>query len=115
MLQTAVLVASMAKYAKGMKRGICRMKQVLALKISEGKKVMTRDIYHFISRLFLESEEKEHIFDRLFFSLDWYVTSFIIHTKFACLLASLPFSLLCCVFAHSRNLMKRAESVVPVK
>ena len=71
-LQTAVLVAGMAKYVKGMKRRIRRMKQVLALKISEGKKVMTRDVYHFISRLFLESEEKEHIFARLFFSLDWY-------------------------------------------
>lgn len=71
-LQTAAQVAGMAKYVKGMKRRIRRMKQVLALKISEGKKVMTRDVYHFISRLFLESEEKEHIFARLFFSLDWY-------------------------------------------
>ena len=71
-LQAAVLVAGMAKYVKGMKRRIRRMKQVLALKITEGKKVMTRDVYHFISRLFLESEEKEHIFARLFFSLDWY-------------------------------------------
>lgn len=71
-LQSAVLVAGMAKYVKGMKRRIRRMKQVLALKISEGKKVMTRDVYHFISRLFLESEEKEHIFARLFFNLDWY-------------------------------------------
>ena len=91
-LQPAVLQAGMAKYVKGMKRRIRRMKQVLALKISEGKIVMTRDVYHFISRLFLESEEKEHIFARLFFSLDWYGHVFIIQLH-----PLLPFSFALCL------------------
>ena len=62
------------KYRRGMKLISRQMKQHLALKIIEGKRVMTRDAYHFISRVLLESDEKVHIFARLFFTLDWYVT-----------------------------------------
>ncbi len=74
-VQMPVTIQSrIGKYIKGMKRISRQMKQHLALKIVEGKRVMTRDVYHFISRVLLESNEKGHIFARLFFALDWYVT-----------------------------------------
>ena len=60
-------------YIRGMKWISRQMKQHLALKIVEGKRVMTRDVYHFISHVLLESDEMAHIFAWLFFSLDWYV------------------------------------------
>jgi hypothetical protein len=62
------------KYMRGMKRINRQMKQHLALKIIEGKRVMTRDAYHFISHVLLESDGKAHIFALLFFTLDWFVT-----------------------------------------
>ena len=62
---------SISKYIKGAKRLGRRMKQALALKITEGKKPMSKSVYNFISRLFMESAAKEHIFAHLFFVLDW--------------------------------------------
>jgi hypothetical protein len=62
---------SLSKYMKGTKRMSRKMKQTLSLKISEGKKVMTREVYYFISRLFMESSRKEHVFSHVFFCIDW--------------------------------------------
>jgi hypothetical protein len=72
-----------SKYIKGMKRMSCQMKQHLALTIIEGKRVMTRNDYYFISRILLENDEKEHICACLFFTLDWYLP-YIFHFKALC-------------------------------
>ncbi len=72
-----------SKYVKGMERISRQMKQHLALTIIEGKRVVTRDVYHFISCMLLESDEKEHIFACLFFTLDKYVP-YIFHFKALC-------------------------------
>jgi len=63
---------SLSKYIKGSKRMGRKMKQCLALKITEGKKVMTREVYTFLCKLLLVSDKKEHLFAHLFSALDWY-------------------------------------------
>lgn len=62
---------NLSKYIKGSKRMGRKMKQSLALKISEGKKAMTRSVYSFLCRLLMESNKKEHLFAHLFLALDW--------------------------------------------
>jgi len=62
---------SLAKYVKGRKRLTVRMKQSLALKISEGKRAMTCNVYNFIAKLLFNSSSREHIFAHLFLVLDW--------------------------------------------
>jgi phage-related protein len=43
----------------------------LALKLNEGKKPMSREVYSFLAQKLFESERKEHIFAHLFLVLDW--------------------------------------------
>lgn len=94
----ARIFASIGKYIRGMKRISRQMKQHLSLKIVEGKRVMTRDVYHFISRVLLESDEKEHIFARLFFSLDWYVSYLLFNCSIISLSLTSTSILVCFLF-----------------
>ena len=58
-------------YCKGSKRMGKSLKQGLALKISEGKKAMSRAVFSYLARMMFISSEKEHIFSHLFLVLDW--------------------------------------------
>ena len=58
-------------YCKGSKRMGKSLKQGLALKISEGKKAMSRAVFSYMARMMFISGEKEHIFSHLFLVLDW--------------------------------------------
>jgi hypothetical protein len=60
-------------YIKGSRRMNLLAKQMLGLKLSEGKKHMTKKVYRYLAQVLFESEDPAHIFGHLFFILDWYV------------------------------------------
>ena len=65
------LDAKMAVYVKGSRRINLLAKQILGLKISEGKEHMTKEVYSKIANILFESGQTEHMFAHLFFVLDW--------------------------------------------
>ena len=58
-------------YIKGSKRINLAAKQTLGLKIVEGKKHMTPDVYSKLAQVLFESDKVEHIFAHTFLVLDW--------------------------------------------
>lgn len=60
-------------YCKGSKRKGRQLKQSLGLAISEGKKVMSREVYSLLAKKMFTSKKKEFIFAHLFLLLDWCV------------------------------------------
>ena len=67
----ATLNSSMSLYIKGSRRINLLAKQMLGMKITEGKKHMTKAVYKKIAQILFESSNPEHIFAHLFFILDW--------------------------------------------
>jgi len=67
----AELQSQMSQLLAGSKRTGRKEKQGLALKISEGKKRMTKEVYSFIAKKLFESDKPEHLFAHLFLLLDW--------------------------------------------
>lgn len=58
-------------YIKGSRRINLAAKQTLGLKITEGKRHMTPEVYKFLAKTLFESPKPEHVFAHTFLVLDW--------------------------------------------
>ena len=67
----AKLKDSISLYCKGSKSCGATLKQQLVLKITEGKRPMSFEVYKFIAKGLFESSKKEHVFVNLFLILNW--------------------------------------------
>ena len=63
--------SSLSVYIKGSRRINLLAKQMLGLRLSEGKKHMTKIVYSKIAQILFESDDTQNIFAHLFFVLDW--------------------------------------------
>lgn len=61
----------MTGYIAGLQQTGIEEKQKLGLKLSEGKKPITREGYEFLAKTLFYSDKKEDIFAHLFLVLDW--------------------------------------------
>ena len=64
---------SISQYCKGSKRRGETLKQQLALKITEGRRPMSFEVYKFIAKGLFYLSKKEHVFLHLFLILYWNV------------------------------------------
>ena len=60
------MINNLSLYNKGLKRKGKKLKQSLALKVAEGKKLMSFEVYCFLCRKLFKSPKREHIFTHLF-------------------------------------------------
>ena len=65
------MVDALSLCNKGSKRRGKKLKQNLGLKIEEGKKPMSFQVYSFLCKKMFESDKREHVFAHLFLVLDW--------------------------------------------
>ena len=64
----------LSTFIAGMERTVVADKQMLGLKIPEGKKTISIEAYELLSNTLFESREKRDIFAHLFLVLDWFLT-----------------------------------------
>ena len=63
--------SEMKIFISGLQRTGLEEKQQLGLKIREGKKPMSVEVFEFLAKNLLHSKKKEDIFCHLFLVLDW--------------------------------------------